>query len=128
MTTYTKAEIRDGCKNRVSNKPTSLTDAIIDEYVEDAHRELENALGESFSTTAVPEKYVAVLEDMVVVTMMEYTIEDVVKKSVSISGEINVNYSDIASSLRDISKRLEDGIEKQIDQLGRKRSFEYTNT
>jgi hypothetical protein len=124
--TLTKEEIRDSAKNRVANEPASLTDAIILEYVEDACRELSNALGVTITTSAIPDAYGAVLEDMTVVTMQEYIIGDLVKKSVSIGGDISVNYSDIANSLRGISERLEAGIEAQIDQLGRKREFEYT--
>lgn len=124
--TTTKSTIRDGVKNRLKNIPSTLTDSIIEEYVESAHIELENALGVSFATSAVPDEYTAIIEDMALVNIIDYMLDDLVEKSVSIGGDVSINYSDIRASLEGIRNRVEKAIDKQMNMLGTRREFAYT--
>jgi hypothetical protein len=121
-----KADIREKVKHRLANIPSALTDAIIDEFVEDAHVELENALGASFATDSIPADYQTILTDMSEISVLDYMLDNLVKKSVTIGGDISINYSDIMNSLRGIREALTRKIEKQMNFLGTKRSFDYT--
>lgn len=122
-----KADIRDKVKNRLANIPTAVTDTIIEEYVEDAHVDIENATGDSFATSSIPTKYTAVITDMSVMMVIDYMMDAVVKKSQNIGGDINVNYNEVMQSLRSMKMSLERKVTKALNMIGTVRNFQYTD-
>lgn len=121
-----KADIRDKVKNRLANKPTAVTDAMIEEFVEDAHIEIENFTGVSFATSDIDTEYQAVITDMAVVKVLDYMMDSLSGKSVSIGGDVSISYSDVTMSLGSIKANLEKKIDKQLNMLGVRRTFDYT--
>lgn len=121
-----KADIRDKVKNRLANIPSAVTNAIIEEYVDDAHLEIENFTGDSFATSDIPAEYQAIITDIAVVKVIDYMLDDLVEKSVSVGGDVTINYADIMASLTNIKEKLEVKIEKQLNLVGVRREFDYT--
>jgi len=120
------ADIRNKVKHRLANIPSALTDANIDEFVTDAHVELENALGTTISIDDIPTTYQTILTDMAVICVIDYMLDSLVKKSLSIGGDITVNYNDVMNSLRSIKDATIKKVDKQMNFLGTRRSFDYT--
>ena len=106
----TKADIEDKVRNRISGIPTAVTDAIIQEWVEDAHIIIENRLGVSFATSDITASYVALITDIAVTYLIDYMIEE----RISI-GEISLNYQDLINK----KKVIEEKIERQFFDLAR---------
>ena len=101
----TKANIRDKVKNRISGIPSAVTDAIVDEWVEDAHIDIENKTGSSFATSDIPTSYTSIITNISVTYLLDYMI----KKRISI-GEISLSYQELLTQ----KKMLEEKIEKQF--------------
>lgn len=121
-----KADIRDKVKHRLANIPSALTNSIIEEFVEDAHLEIENFTGDSFATSDIDTKYQAVITDLTLLKVIEYMIDDLIEKSVSIGGDVTINYSDILTGLSATRSTLEKRIDKQLNLIGVRREFAYT--
>lgn len=121
-----KADIRNRAKNRVVTS-TTLTDSMIDEYVEDSHCNIENMTGITFDTSDIPSAYESVLVDMTVLEIVNYLMVTTIKKTSSIGGEQNVDYGNILSSLKDIARRLEKRVNVTIGFIGLRREFTRTS-
>jgi len=121
-----KSDISSKVQNRIANLPSAVTDTVIQEFVEDAHIEIENFTGTGFDTSDIPTKFQAVITDMALVKVIEYMMDDVVEESVSIGGDITTNYSEVIQSLRGMKDSLSKRIEKQLYLIGVNRNFDYT--
>ena len=121
-----KADIRNKVKNRLANTPSELTDTIIDEFVEDAHLDLENFTGVSIDTSDISSRYQSVLTDMTVVKVIDYMCDKLVSKSIAVGGDVSINYGEIVQSLTQMRNSLEKRIDKNLNMLGVHRTFEYT--
>ena len=121
-----KADIRNKVKNRLANIPSELTDTIIDEFVEDAHLDLENFTGASIDTSDISATYQSVLTDMTLVKVIDYMCDKLVSKGVAIGGDVSINYGEVVQSLSQMRNSLEKRIDKNLNMIGVKRTFEYT--
>lgn len=115
----TKSDIEDKVRNRVSGIPTTVTDAMIEEWVEDAHLIIENRTNDNFATSDIPTEYQAIITDIAVTYLLDYMIEE----RISI-GEISLNYQDLLNK----KQALEEKIERQFLDISRTSSGAITTT
>lgn len=79
MATFTKAQVATRVANRISNLPSTLTDnsnAIIQDFVDEASFEIENESGVSIDTTTVSESTLPVLLYKTCMLAIAFTLED----------------------------------------------------
>lgn len=77
MATYTAAQVAARVVNHIDNIPSALTassNAIIVDFVEEAHYEIELLTGDSFATTAVPESTLPALIYKTCIMVINYTL------------------------------------------------------
>ena len=70
----TKATLATRVANRVDDAPAALTNTVIQEYIEDAHVEVENYTSDTFVTSDIPERYSPILVDMGQIKVLEYMV------------------------------------------------------
>ena len=70
----TKTTLAGRAANRVDDIPAALTTAVVEEYIEDSHVEVENYTGDTFSTSDIPTRYQPILIDMAEIKILGYMI------------------------------------------------------
>lgn len=101
--TVAKADLATKVQNRVDDIPAAITSAVIQEYIEDSHIEVENFTGDSFATDDIPTRYQPVLIDMGTVKVLEYMITH----SISAGGTLTVSALDLRAKKADIQARID---------------------
>ena len=120
----TKATIASNVENRVDDIPAAVTSTVIQEYVEDSHIEVENYVGDTFVTSAIPERYQPVLIDMATVKVLEYMITH----SISAGGALTVSASDLRLKKDSIQKKVDMAMINLLRTEGYSTTTEPTET
>ena len=93
-------------RNRVASIPSSITDAMIDEYIDDSIIEVQNLTGDTISSTAVDTEYQSILTDMGVIKVLRYMLQP----SFSLGGELSINRRETLDLIRDLEKKISNDI------------------
>jgi len=106
----TSTDIATKVRNRVANIPSSITDAMVLEYVSDSIIEVQNLTGDSISSSAVDTKYQAVLTDMGAIKVMRFMIQP----TFSLGGELTINRAEMLRLVEDMEKRVSEQLDDVI--------------
>lgn len=106
-----KSDLATQVQKRVDGIPSAVSSSVIQDYIEYSHIEIENNVGDSFTTSDIPTKYQPILIDMAVVKVLEY----MVNHSIFTGGTLNVIPTDVRAKKEEIQKR----IDKAMNNLSR---------
>jgi len=96
------SDIEDKVRNRVADIPTDITDAIIEEYINDAIIDVNNITGDTISSSSVDTKYQALLTDMGVISVLRWMVHN----SFSLGGEVSINRDSTLRLIKDLEKKV----------------------
>lgn len=92
-------------RNRVANVPSAVTDAMIDEYLDDSIIEVQNITGDTISSTSIDTKYQSILTDLGAIKVMRYMLQP----NFSLGGELSISRGgrgQILDLIRDMDKKI----------------------
>jgi hypothetical protein len=89
-------------RNRVADIPSAITDAMIDEYLDDSIIEVQNEMSVTISSSAIDTEYQAILTDMGVIKVLKYMIQP----NFSLGGELSINRREVLDLIRDLEKKV----------------------
>lgn len=114
-----KSDLYSHVQNRIDDIPSDITSTIIEEFIEDSHKDVEIRTGDGFSTSDIPTRYQSILVDMVIVKVLDY----MVTHNISAGGTLNISASDMNRKI----ERLQKKIDKEILNLIRTAGFVVTS-
>lgn len=89
-------------RNRVANIPSAITDAMIDEYLDDSIIEVQNITGDTISSTSIDTEYQAILTNLGVIKVHQYMLQP----SFSLGGELSINRREVLDLIRELEKKV----------------------
>jgi hypothetical protein len=89
-------------RNRVADIPSAITDAMIDEYLDDSIIEVQNEMSVTISSSAIDTEYQAILTDMGVIKVLKYMLQP----NFSLGGELSINRREVLDLIRDLEKKV----------------------
>jgi hypothetical protein len=102
MIMVTSSDIATKVRNRVASIPSSITNAMVTEYVEDSIIEIQNMNSVTILNTSIDTKYQAILTDMGAIKVLRYMLQP----GFSLGGELSINRSETMALIREMEKKV----------------------